>query len=102
MMSRAVACLMSILIATSVSAQDLQSSVRRAANQTVPTPHSCFSDRTILLGIGATLAKTGGALLAIGIAKSHSSPSITVGPGRIAVHHRAPLHLGVRRLFIRR
>ena len=64
--------------------------------------YSCFSDRTILLGIGATLAGTGGALLAIGIAKSHSSPSITVGPGRIAVHHRAPLHLGVRRLFIRR
>src|SRR5713101_8287179 len=125
-----------LLVAVSVSAQDLRSSIQRAAAQAAtqtaqassrPIPRGllwtgigllgaggfylaagaatdanlrtcvggeCLSNRKVLLVTGTVLAATGGALLAIGISKSHAAPSIAFTPGGVAIRQRAPLDLG--------
>jgi hypothetical protein len=61
---------------------------------------TCVSNRTVLLTTGAVMAGVGGALLAIGIKKSHS-PQVTFRPGGFAVRQPVPLDLGVGHLIRR-
>ena len=140
----AVSLVMVLLFAVSVSAQDLQSAIQRAAAQAAtqtgqgssrPIPRGllwtgigllgggglylalgagtdasertcvsgeCVSNRKVLLITGTVLAATGGALLAIGVSKSHAAPSIAFTPGGIALRQSLPFDLGIERLRRRR
>ena len=51
----------------------------------------CVSIRKVALITGGVLAGTGGALLGIGIAKSHHSPSVSFGPDGVVIRQRVPL-----------
>lgn len=57
----------------------------------------CVSIRKVALITGGVLAGTGGALLGIGISKSHHSPTISVVRGGVVVRQRLPLNFPKRR-----
>ena len=73
-----------------------------SANQVTCVADSCVSNRKVLLTTGVILAAVGGALLAIGVSKSHAAPSIVFTPGGIGVRQSVPIDLGIGRFRRRR
>ncbi|HEX5106969.1 MAG TPA: hypothetical protein VFV95_00920 [Vicinamibacterales bacterium] len=69
---------------------DTQTCVYSSSSET------CVSNRTVLLTSGAVMAGVGGALLAIGVAKSKHAPSVGLRPGGFVVRQSVPLHLGLK------
>ena len=65
------------------------------ANERTCIGGECVGNRKVLLITGTVLAATGGALLALGVSKSHAAPFIAFTPGGIAVRQPVPFDLGM-------